>query len=615
MANQPYVVIRLVPESPVDGAAFATYLDGLSLQVFDANMPDTPRSDAAYSSPLVLFSWLGLTPFFSAVCVPTSQPTAYVAANDYGQTLMFNSTDGISVGSYVFSADQTTIPPDTSMQVTSVTQATSTTLGQVQLKGTLPNYVPAGTVVSFLGQSSIGDDPSSAPNFSFSLPTSSPATVYDNDLVVLHFADASGVTVGMTASGSFIAPGTTVAETNPATKPTEVIVSQDLSGSPPSVTFTLNLPFAYLSVTPKSGSGDTLMFTMGDTDGVAVGMTLIPVPGYIYPGTEVIKVEQTKVTLSRNMQASLPSGQEVTFTFLLSSGIAQHVEPFGNAGISIFGLDDTLLIPAAVATAVIPLNPSPPLPEYLDITVKATRGSEVIPVTDTFYNVMVSTDEMPTTPDQLQAISVSDTSLYVSLPPQPGTNPVSLEMPGDGSAPPFNLLYKAVQTALANDPIPGATVSSLITSPAQCTRMAYDIVWSYQNPLPAPPDPLESLYTNPPNPGGGGATSNGNNNTTNNFEQDRQKFEGTLNSFYSTRNASAERLTKFVAAVSAAVASEAASANAPAALLEFPVDPSASFAGAVESELLVQGLGIAGPEWPERRRACRVLLCPWIVPG
>ena len=58
------------------------------------------------------------------------------------------------------------------------------------------------------------------------------------------------------------------------------------------------------------------------------------------------------------------------------------------------------------------------------------------------------------------------------------------------------------------------------------------------------------------------------------LEQDRQKFEGTLNSFYSTRNATAERLAKFVAAVSAAVYCELTSVNATAALLEFPVDPS-----------------------------------------
>ena len=145
---------------------------------------------------------------------------------------------------------------------------------------------------------------------------------------------------------------------------------------------------------------------------------------------------------------------------------------------------------------------------------------------------------------------------------------------------------------MANDPT-GTTISTLADSPAACTRIAYDIAWSYQNTLPLPPDPLESLYTNPPNPGGGGTIST-KDNTSNNYEQDRQKFEGNLNSFYSTRNATAERLTKFVAAVSAAVACEEMSVRSTAALLGFPVDPSSSFAAAVPSQLLVAGLGSAG---------------------
>jgi len=51
MANQPYLVVRLVPEAPIDGATFTTYLDGLQLQVFDAYL-GTPLSDLVYSSPL-----------------------------------------------------------------------------------------------------------------------------------------------------------------------------------------------------------------------------------------------------------------------------------------------------------------------------------------------------------------------------------------------------------------------------------------------------------------------------------------------------------------------------------------------------------------------------------
>ena len=114
------------------------------------------------------------------------------------------------------------------------------------------------------------------------------------------------------------------------------------------------------------------------------------------------------------------------------------------------------------------------------------------------------------------------------------------------------------------------TPADLIATPSYSRRIAYDIVWSSQNTLPNPPDPLESLYTNPPNPGGGGG--NDSSTTQNNFEQDRQKFQGELNSFYATRDASGERLTKFVAAVSAAVVCEQASLHSDAALLQFPVD-------------------------------------------
>ena len=389
-----------------------------------------------------------------------------------------------------------------------------------------------------------------------------------------------------------------------------------------------------------------------------MGMTLAPVSGLIGPGTTVTAVTSTTIRVSPPLLGPLPSSPSITLTFPLGQGIVQHSV---TDSIGIFGF--TIQLPAAVATAVIPLNPAPPLPDYLDVKVVATRGSQIIPVDETFYNVVVSNDALPA-PDQYQFISINETSLYIDLPPQPGTEPISLVIPTDGSAPPFDALNAAVQTALANHPIPGVSyphtpssgtptanpttlnftagqtsgiavgmsvtpipglvllgtavtavtattitiapallaplsassvltfnsVGLLIASPNRCTRIAYDIVWSFQNTLPAPPDPLESLYTNPPNPGG---TSDSGSSNPNYLETDRQKFEGTLNSFYSTRNATAERLTKFVAAVSAAVVCEQSTLNSTSALLEFPVDPSSTFATEVESELLVQGLGLS----------------------
>lgn len=668
----PYIVARLVPESPVDGATFTTYLDGLQLQLLDA-YTGAPWSDYVYFSPLILTSWPSLTggETLSVVAAPTSASTTYVSANDYGATLTFDldATDGISVGAYAFTSDQTAgnpiIPANSSLQVTQVTAT------KVTLNGNLPNYVPAGTVVTFLGNSAIAAVAPPASAFSFTLtPNSAAATIDGNPstaadpLVVLNFANTTGVTVGMGVSGDpTIAPGTTVAMVTPTT----VIVSLPLTGTPASVIFTLNAPYATLSATPLSGTPAAaptkLKFASGGTNGIAIGMTL-SVTSLIAPGTTVIGVTATMVTLSQPLLGPLTaSPPAITFTFPLSSGIVQHIEvvgiSFGFWGMSV------VLGPASVATAVIPLNGPPP--DYLDINISATRFAQTISIDNTFYNVLVQTD-VPPAPADYQNISSTETSLYIALPPQPGTEPISLDIPTDGSAPPFDALYAAMQTALANDPVPeasfpltplsatstltsstltftagqtnnisvgmtvcpiaglilpGATVTdvtattislsqpllvpfagqvftftsvgALISSPADCTRIAYDIVWSYQNTLPAPPDPLESLYTNPPNPGGSAEDdSNGNSNETNSLETDRQKFEGTLNSFYSTRNATAQRLTKFVAAVSAAVVCEQTSLNSAAALVEFPVDPSSNFAGEVESELLVEGLGISG---------------------
>ena len=121
----------------------------------------------------------------------------------------------------------------------------------MHLSGSLPNYVPAGTVVSFIGQSP-SVDPASATAFSFTLSTSSPATKLDGDLVVLHFAHTAGVTIGMDVSGTGVASGTTVAYVDQSAG--TVIVSKTLTSSPSSVTFTLNPPFASYTVKPSSGT-------------------------------------------------------------------------------------------------------------------------------------------------------------------------------------------------------------------------------------------------------------------------------------------------------------------------------------------------------------------------
>ena len=159
-------------------------------------------------------------------------------------------------------------------------------------------------------------------------------------------------------------------------------------------------------------------------------------------------------------------------------------------------------MPTAVATAILPLIHEPP--EYLNVSIVANRGSEQIPVKNPFYNVTVSPGDKPMNPEEYQAIPSNATSLYLTLPPRPGTTPINLEIPADGSAPPFDDLIGAMEQVLPADETLSAfksKIGELWPRTDLCTRLAYEIVWSNQNKLPPPPDLLGSLYTNPPNTG------------------------------------------------------------------------------------------------------------------
>jgi hypothetical protein len=604
---QPYLVVRLVPEAPIDGATFSTYLDGLQLQVFNAFDSTVPLSDVVYASPLSLFQWppgSGNGPLLAGASAVTSAGTNYISSGPhsgaYGDTLSLDSTEGISVGSFVFTYSLDSNSPNYIDASDGIT-VTEVMEGAITLSQYLGNYVPGGTVVSFIGSfgNALADNPSNGSGLAaqFSLNTTAPAQTVDS-VSSLSFANTTGVTVGMLMTGPNIAPGppaTTVAEVTATT----VTLSQVLQGSPAtgsSFQFTENAPFASLSLKVTSTSANLTQLTFPSASGIAFGMSLNPLSdGSVKPGTTVVDANGTDVTLSQTLNAALPANTAVTFTFPLSFGIVQHLIEihFGFGGLS------EVAIPTAVATAVIPLNLPSPAPEYLNVKVTATRNNEVIPVNEVFYNVLTQTDSLPD-PTVYQLIPANETSFYVTLPPQPGPSTIPLTIPNDGSAPEFDPLYDAIVIALTNDPIfgpvaPGANVAplvaQLISSTANCSRVAYDIVWSYLNPLPTPPDPLEVLYTSEWNPGNSSPYSTDNGGSGQTLEQDRQKFEGTLKSFYSTRNATAERLAKFVAAASAAVFCEQTSLYSTSALLEFPVDPYLPFASSVESEILLQGLG------------------------
>ena len=468
MANLPYLVVRLVPDAPIDGATFTTYLENLQLQVLDA-YTKAPVSDLVYSSPLSLFSPLtyslsplGTANFYqTAVSSPVTSPANYQSSNDYGNQLTFNSTDGISAGAFVFSTDQKTIPPS-GIYVTEVNQTT------VTLNQNLPNYVPTGTVVSFvaLWPNATPFGSGTAPNFA--LTTSGPAQTIDGnppsttDLpAILAFdnpAGTAGVTVGMTVNpqAGVIADGTTVTEVTPTTvtiAPPLLVVA-----SPATVTFSLSEPYASLSLTVKTSTTTKLTFNTS-TAGVAVGMTLSPQSG-IPPGTVVTDVTSTTVIVAPALPAALALNTVVTFTFPLSSGIVQHVAEALNVSFSGISVVAT---PMAVATAIIPLNYSTPespgllplIPDYLNVNITASRATstgtpQIIPINETFYNVQWQGDAPPD-PSTYQLIPPSETSFYLTLPPQPGTTPVALTIPSDGSPPPFDQLYDAITSALSFD--------------------------------------------------------------------------------------------------------------------------------------------------------------------
>ena len=130
-------------------------------------------------------------------------------------------------------------------------------------------------------------------------------------------------------------------------------------------------------------------------------------------------------------------------------------------------------------------------------------------------------------------------------------------------------------------------------SPDQCKNIASEIIWSQQPPPPTPPDPVEDLYTNPPNigpllsPGSSGGMP-----SANLYEGDRQQFEAKLNSYYTVANSTADRLTSFVFSLSAAIACQQQSLTATQALIEFPVEPGAGFVN--DAAVILTGLGPAG---------------------
>lgn len=257
----------------------------------------------------------------------------------------------------------------------------------------------------------------------------------------------------------------------------------------------------------------------------------------------------------------------------------------------------------SVATAVIEFTPTsgPPLFENLRLVATwKTGGSTAIPITQEYYDVPLATGPAPDpatstsntvggTANVVDAWSALPPSVYLTLPPPVSASSTTFALPADGTPPPFDTLLAAVKTVLGVDP-GGALPNLGALSLAQCQNIAYEIIWSQQPALPAPPEPLESMYTNPPN--SGQLTTGGSSTTPNQNEGDREQFQAGLTGYYAQPNATADRLTNFVFSLAAAVACEEASLEVTQVLLDFPVD--APTANSADAEVILSGVGGAG---------------------
>ena len=255
----------------------------------------------------------------------------------------------------------------------------------------------------------------------------------------------------------------------------------------------------------------------------------------------------------------------------------------------------------AAATAVIELKLLPAgYKEYVssDLRIEISRGVSTISDKNFYYDVKTVAGPMPA-PATFQSYESSDVGVYLKLPRPIAAGLASLDLNDDGSPPNFKVLKDAVNVVLNADQqgVTPAVLGSL--TPDQARHVAHEIIWGPQDPLPAPPtygippnyDDLGALYSDPPNDG----------TITNTLEQNRQQFEGNLNSYYAIHNARVDRLARFVFALSAAVACEEISQNAKTALIQFPVNPGTTGTQTTINTtgvLLVDGTGGSGPLVP-----------------
>jgi hypothetical protein len=157
----------------------------------------------------------------------------------------------------------------------------------------------------------------------------------------------------------------------------------------------------------------------------------------------------------------------------------------------------------AVATAVIALNPPAGHHEYqtTDLRLEITNNSRKILDQNVDFNVAEFADPASTDPSTYIAL---DVSVFFGLPdPILGLDPTVafVNLPADGTAPDFLSVLNAANLVLAQDPDDVNNSLSALSplSAAQARHVSREIIWNRKLiPAPAPPRPLERLYTRPP---------------------------------------------------------------------------------------------------------------------
>jgi hypothetical protein len=244
-----------------------------------------------------------------------------------------------------------------------------------------------------------------------------------------------------------------------------------------------------------------------------------------------------------------------------TSTIVQHVELGPPAGPP--PAPPTILAACAATAAIeIPV----PVGEYLSSDLRLTVGRTVAGVTtpiivkDINYNVDVAPGSLPAANGPAAYASLDPVAAYLALPPSLTGLPAGtgfLEVPSDGTPPPYAAVLLAMQAVVAKDPGPAAPADLAALTPAQCRHLAREIVFNrYLEPLPQPAKPLEQLYR-----------------STGSDETARRQFEADLVTYYAVRGTRAEVLAKYIYGVSAALACRANTVAAAQAGLTVPVFP------------------------------------------